>query len=212
MIIAGAGGHAKEVALVLVRNGESDLIFFDETVGRAPDLFLGKWRVVSSLDEFSSGNKQDLRFILGIGKPSLRARFFQNFQAAGLIPAGAIDPSAIIGATAKIGPCINAMPFCFISEETSLGEGCLINSHAHVHHNTRLGKFCEVSPGASVLGSVRVGDYCQLGAHSVILPKVAIGKNVIIGAGAVVIQDLPDNCVAVGVPAKIIEQLPPLEI
>ena len=35
--------------------------------------------------------------------------------------------------------------------------------------------------------------------------KINIGKNVIVGAGAVVTKDIPDNCVAVGVPAKIIK-------
>lgn len=39
-----------------------------------------------------------------------------------------------------------------------------------------------------------------------VLPNIIIGNNVIIGAGAVITQNLPDNCVAVGVPAKIIKQ------
>ena len=33
----------------------------------------------------------------------------------------------------------------------------------------------------------------------------AIGDNVHIGANAVVLKDLPDNCTAVGVPAKIVK-------
>lgn len=38
-----------------------------------------------------------------------------------------------------------------------------------------------------------------------ILGHVHIGNNVVIGANAVVITDLPDNCVAVGVPARVIK-------
>lgn len=39
----------------------------------------------------------------------------------------------------------------------------------------------------------------------IILPGVIIGNNVIVGAGAVVAKDIPDNSVAVGVPARVIK-------
>ena len=39
------------------------------------------------------------------------------------------------------------------------------------------------------------------------MPGVTIGDNVIIGANSVVTKDIPDNCIAVGMPAKIIRQL-----
>ena len=37
------------------------------------------------------------------------------------------------------------------------------------------------------------------------MPGVNIGNNIIIGAGAVVTKDIPDNSVAVGVPARVIK-------
>jgi len=39
-----------------------------------------------------------------------------------------------------------------------------------------------------------------------VIQRVKIGRNVIIGAGAAVIDDLPDNVTAVGVPAKVLKQ------
>ena len=39
------------------------------------------------------------------------------------------------------------------------------------------------------------------------MPGVTIGDNVVIGAGAIVVRDIPDNSVAVGVPAKVIESI-----
>ena len=44
-----------------------------------------------------------------------------------------------------------------------------------------------------------------IGARVNILPGVTIGENAIIGTGSVVTHDVPDNCVAVGVPAKIVK-------
>lgn len=52
----------------------------------------------------------------------------------------------------------------------------------------------------------------QVGAGANIIGPIHVGNNVIIGAGAVVIRDLPDDCVAVGVPAKIIKKSNELKI
>lgn len=38
-------------------------------------------------------------------------------------------------------------------------------------------------------------------------PGVHIGSNVVIGSGSVVTKDIPDNCVAVGNPAKVIKEI-----
>lgn len=54
---------------------------------------------------------------------------------------------------------------------------------------------------------VKIGNNVQIGANSVILKGVTIGNNVIIGALSLVNKDIPDNCIAVGNPCKIIKQL-----
>jgi len=54
--------------------------------------------------------------------------------------------------------------------------------------------------------SVTIGDGSWIGHGAVILPGVNIGKHVVIGANAVVTKNLPDFCVAVGSPAKIVRR------
>lgn len=51
-----------------------------------------------------------------------------------------------------------------------------------------------------------IGNNCVVGINSIILPGVKIGNHVVIGAGAVVTKDVPDNCVDVGNPAKVIKK------
>jgi len=48
---------------------------------------------------------------------------------------------------------------------------------------------------------------CWLGGGVIVLPGVVIGKNSVVGAGSVVTKSIPDFCVAVGNPAKIIKRL-----
>jgi acetyltransferase-like isoleucine patch superfamily enzyme len=58
-----------------------------------------------------------------------------------------------------------------------------------------------------VKGNIKIGDDSWIGAGVIILPNVVIGQNSIIAAGAVVTQNVPDNVVVGGVPAKIIKEL-----
>lgn len=50
-----------------------------------------------------------------------------------------------------------------------------------------------------------IGNDVYIGIRSIILPGVTIGNRCVIGAGAVVTRSIPDNCVVVGVPARIIK-------
>ena len=54
---------------------------------------------------------------------------------------------------------------------------------------------------------VRIGNDVWIGGNVTILPGVTIGDNAVIGAGAVVTEDVPANCVAAGVPARVIKKL-----
>lgn len=51
----------------------------------------------------------------------------------------------------------------------------------------------------------KVGKNVLLSANSTILGDIKVGDNVKIGAGSVVLKDLPNNCTAVGIPAKVIK-------
>jgi len=53
---------------------------------------------------------------------------------------------------------------------------------------------------------VSIGDGSWLGHGAVVLPGVTIGAHVVVGAGSVVTTDLPDRCVAVGNPARVIRR------
>jgi len=56
-------------------------------------------------------------------------------------------------------------------------------------------------------GPVIIEDNVWIGEGAVIMPNVRIGKNSIIGANAVVTRDIPSNCVAAGVPARVLKCL-----
>lgn len=72
----------------------------------------------------------------------------------------------------------------------------------------KFGDNCRIRNGV-VVGLQRVdepcapviGDNVDIGAGAKVLGAIRVGNNVVIGANAVVIRDVPDDCVAAGVPA-----------
>lgn len=57
------------------------------------------------------------------------------------------------------------------------------------------------------IAPITIGNNVYIGTGAYIMPGVNIGNNSIIGAGAIVTHDIPDNVVAVGIPARIIKHI-----
>ena len=54
---------------------------------------------------------------------------------------------------------------------------------------------------------ITVGDNVWIGAGVQVMPGVKIGSNVVLGGGSVVVKDIPDNCVAVGNPCRVVRAI-----
>ena len=76
--------------------------------------------------------------------------------------------------------------------------------------NTKIGKNFTIHQGCTIGAKKSFSDFVTIGndvtmcANSMIIGNLSIGNNVTIGANSVVMCDLPDNSIAVGVPARII--------
>ncbi|MFZ2160718.1 MAG: serine acetyltransferase [Sideroxyarcus sp.] len=70
--------------------------------------------------------------------------------------------------------------------------------HCRIRNGVVIGLKNIEEPGAPI-----IGNNVDIGTGAKVLGKIRIGNNVLIGANAVVISDVPDNSIAVGVPAVI---------
>ncbi|MFA5450380.1 MAG: hypothetical protein WC231_00055 [Dehalococcoidales bacterium] len=66
-------------------------------------------------------------------------------------------------------------------------------------------KVYQTEHGVNISGNVTIGKAAEIGTKSCFMQQVTVGCNVILGAGSTVISDIPDNCTAVGSPAKPIK-------
>ena len=98
-----------------------------------------------------------------------------------------------------------------IGTNTLIGGGTWIDC-VYVKGKVKIGSNVLVS-GHSILiahdpwksGEILIEDGAWIGVSSTIIFPVRIGKNAIVGAGSVVTKDVPDNTLAVGVPARVIK-------
>ena len=74
-----------------------------------------------------------------------------------------------------------------------------------VGHDTSIGDYCSFMPSVNISGEVHIEEKVYVGTGAKIINRLSIGKATIVGAGAVVSKSLPENCTAVGIPAKPIK-------
>lgn len=89
--------------------------------------------------------------------------------------------------------------------DTVIGQGTKIDALCHVAHNVSIGKNTELTAGTIIGGSTTIGNNCWFGLNSTVKNKLKIGNKVIIGSGSSVINNIDDEDIVAGVPAKSIK-------
>jgi acetyltransferase-like isoleucine patch superfamily enzyme len=110
-----------------------------------------------------------------------------------------------IGDNSRIGSdtlIIGGDAYVRIGTNVGIGPRCLIVNGTHeIGDSTqRSGKgYCE---------TIAIGDGSTIFANSTILAGVTIGCGCVVAAGSLVRENIADNCMVAGVPAKLIRRLP----
>lgn len=87
------------------------------------------------------------------------------------------------------------------------GDSVLITDNAHGSSSCEMLNIPPTDRPMVSKGRVKIGDYVWLCDKVAVLPGVTIGNNVIVGVNSVVTADIPDNSVAVGIPAKVVKRM-----
>lgn len=114
-------------------------------------------------------------------------------------------------------------PMIIIGEGSNIGRRCTISAANKIH----IGKYVLFAPNVFVADThheyqklgipimhqgitthgdqIYIGDESWIGINSVIMGNLTIGTHCVVGANSVVIDDIPDYCVAVGNPARVVK-------
>jgi len=206
----GAGGHAKVVIEILRLTGDYKLVglldpkqelWGTEVLG-VP--VLGDDDLLAELYDRGVGHA----FIgLGtVGDTRPRRRLYEKANRHGFQIVRAIHPQAVIAPSVEIGHGPTIMACAVINAAARLGDNVIINTGAIIEHDCVIGDHVHIATGARLASNVYVGEGTHIGIGASIRQCVHIGRNAIVGAGAVVVDDVPDNVVVVGVPARILRR------
>ena len=124
-----------------------------------------------------------------------------------------IEPGAIIREKVEIGEGAVIMMGTIINIGAIVGPGTMIDMGAVLGGRATVGSRCHIGAGAVLAGVVEpasavpvvVEDDVLVGANAVVIEGVHIGKGAVVAAGAVVVEDVPENAVVAGCPARVIK-------
>lgn len=93
------------------------------------------------------------------------------------------------------------------------GTSLTIGNDVQISHNVRIytttinsDDFILENKQTTIKGDITIGNNILIGANVFINPGVNIGDNVIIGANSVITKDIEPNCIAGGIPCKVIKK------
>jgi sugar O-acyltransferase (sialic acid O-acetyltransferase NeuD family) len=201
--VVGAGGHAKAVVDALLSSGHEVLGFYDDNPALLGVEPIPGVKVLGDTKDLPGRlEKWKGMVILAVGENRMRCRLSQRYSLTYGI---AYAPSAVLGRGVRIGKGSMILPSATVNIDTVIGEHVILNTSCSVDHDCAIGDFVHIAPGAHLGGGVVVGEGTFVGLGASVIPGIRIGRWSIIGAGAAVTKDLPDNCTAVGVPAKVMK-------
>lgn len=202
-VVIGAGGHAK-VIIDILQDAGCRPIGCTTTDPNVKDVLgvpvLGNDSELPRL--YSDGVRTAF---IAIGDNRKRLKISNAVRAIGFQLMNAISPHAVIARSARLGQGIAVMPGVVINACAQIGDGAIINTGATIDHDCIIGDYAHVAPGSNLAGCVRLGEGAFLGTGSRAIPEVSVGSWTTVGAGGVIIRNLPENVVAVGVPAAAIK-------
>ena len=181
----------------------------------------GNAKVFGACDKIVFGDWKELGPILEANSDRIADIVIENDARNSAIPMldkkninARIEPGAIIREQVQIGDRAVIMMGAIINIGAVVGEGSMIDMGAVLGGRATVGKNCHIGAGAVLAGviepasakPVTIGDGTLVGANAVVIEGVQVGRNCVVAAGAVVIDDVPDNMVVAGCPAKIIKE------
>ena len=199
VVIIGASGHGKVIADIVLKSGDEVVGFLDDNPELQND-FIG-FPVLGTVADAPKFN--EYKFVIAIGNADIRERIANELNAKWYT---AIHPTAVIsGIEVEIGAGTVVMANAVINSDAKIGKHCIVNTGAIVEHDNVIEDFAHISVGAKLAGNVTIGRKTWIGIGSQVIQGKTIGAETTIGAGAVVIDDIPNKCTAIGVPAKIMQ-------
>jgi len=205
IIIIGAGGHAKDTALIINRLNRQIAGILDDGVERDHDV--AGHKVLGPID-LAAEFIQSCDIVVAINTPRTRRHLVNRIKQMGAASFPVlVDPSANIGYDAKLEEGVVVGGHADIMNGTHLHAHAQVNVGAIIGHDAKMMPFASVGPQSMISGHCIVGSGVEVGTCSAIRQDLILGEGAVIGMGAIVTKNVEPNTLYVGCPATPIKEL-----
>ena len=208
IVIFGAGGLGREIALLLAQLNEAGAGwelrgFYDDRLPATPAI-AGLPYLGTAADLNATAGP--LAVAVAVGRSADRANVVSRLTSPRLSFPVLVHPRVELkaGQRVALGEGCLVQPGCVLTCDIALGRFVLLSPGCTIGHDAVLEDFCSLMPQSSVGGAARLRAGAYVGAHASILQGLTIGEYATLGAGAVAVRDVPARTTAVGVPARVI--------
>lgn len=207
LYIIGAGGFGREVAWLVERINSVQFTwnikgFIDDNeklIGTKQD----DYEVVGNCDFLKKMN--NAYAVCAIGNAKIRKVIIDRFRDSSVKFATIIDPSVILSNSVEVGEGTIICAGTIITVDVKIGNHVIINLDCTLGHDDIISDFVTIYPSVNVSGMVHVEECVELGTGTQIIQGKTIMNNIIVGAGSIVLDNLSENGVYVGGPARRIK-------
>jgi len=208
LIIIGASGHAVSCANVAVSAGFNIIGFIDDAKVASSVVGIPVFGRETFLTKHSLVN-----CVVAIGDNFLRQKVVEQLlnDLPNISFSSVIHATASIGMNTQIGDGCVVMPNSVVGPNCELGAHCIVNTKASIDHDSALSDFASVAPGVTMGGGVSVGHGSAISIGVTVKHGVALGSHSVVGASSYVHDDIPNNVLCFGTPAKVIRTRTPGE-
>jgi sugar O-acyltransferase (sialic acid O-acetyltransferase NeuD family) len=210
VVILGAGGHAREVLWGFEEDNKvmprwEVLGFIDENT-RNKGLVLCNLPILGDFGWFDRAPCRDIHVISGVGNCRTKLHFAEEAGRLGLDFCSIVHPSVLMSSRVEVGEGTVIAAASILTTDVRIGKHVTVNLDCTISHDVAMGDYCTLAPGCHISGNVTLEDGVDLGTGSTIIQGRSVGAWSTIGAGAVVVDDIPPDVTAVGVPARIVRE------
>lgn len=198
VILFGGGGHGKTLIDLVRAGGMLHVVAIVDDGLTAGSMVMGVPVLGGAevLDQiYGQGVRLAVNGVGGINHVDVRVNVFKMLRAAGFAFPTLIHPTAWIEPSAVLEGGVQVLAKSYVSSESHIGFGTVINAGVVVSHDCMLGEVVNLSPGAMLAGGGKVEDYAQIGMAATVNLNITIGRSARIGNGATVKADVPAGCV-----------------
>lgn len=204
IIILGAGDLARAALEIFQKNGVVvyGLLAEDEALQHQE---INHVPILGSLadEQYLELLGRDCEAFVALGSDGSRQQWIATLrEQRQLTPVNAIHPSATLANSASIGHGNLVNVGVSLGPGFTLGNHCIIHTHATLEHEVVIKDFVQVGAGSIIGAQAVIEDHVFIGIGATLIAGIQVGSGASIGAGSVVLEHVKPGARVLGNPAK----------